>query len=365
MERKGEFSGLDIPVLIRTAGENRMDCILVFKTGSRTVRVFFEKGKLSFISSTDEDERFGEYLLYHGIISLSEYQSASRLLSREKKKMGDILVEQGMVTYEESVQSLSRYILELGISLFKEKRGFYAFLKPGDVGSLPMELFIDHQKVIYEGVRQTRSLKLVSNIIPGTDSLVDFLDSSEEILRYLETDVEEQSILEWINGRNTVQSICNYSSLPEFETLKILAALGYCGFIHFPDRSSSNIIEEDMEYRLEDMIRTYNRDFEFIYQFLNRKGETIFESVHDRAFKQVETEYEEKLHDLDLRNYGFLDVDAFLHNVFPIPADMRLQFSEKLLKAIRKALIVETGRVLGEPERQEMEKGLAHHETTD
>ncbi len=365
MERKGEFTGVDIPVLIRVAGENRMSCILALKTGSRTVRLFFEKGKVAFISSDDPDERFGEYLLYKGVITLAQYQSASEMLSGSGKRMGDLLVEQGILTYEESMDALTRYILELGTSLFQEKKGIYAFLKPGDAGNLPMELFIDHRKLIYDGVRRYHSLALVLKMILDTDSRPDFTDSSEQILRYLDTDVEEQSILEWINGRNTIASICSYSSLTEFETLKILAGLGYCGFIHFHRQSSPHVSAQDMEYRIEDLVRAYNEDFEFIYRFLNEKGESVFLSVHDRAFDIVREEFEEKSNELDLKNYGFLDVDIFLKNVFPVPQDERIHFSEKLLKAIRKALIVETGKVLGKPAQQELKEGLEQHETTD
>ncbi|NOY23602.1 MAG: DUF4388 domain-containing protein [Acidobacteria bacterium] len=365
MERKGEFKGLDVPILIRTAGENRMDCILAFKTGSRTIRLFFEKGRISFISSDNEDERFGEYLLYKNIISLEQYQSMSRMILKEKKKMGDLLVGQGILTYKESVSSLIQYIVELGTSLFREKRGFYAFLKAGDSGNLPMELFIDHRKLIYDGVRRYNSLSLVLNMIPDAGSLVDFIDSEDLVLRYLDTDVDEQSILEWINGRNTVTSICSYSSLTEFETLKVLAGLGYCGFVQFHNQSSSHVTEQDMEYQIEDLVRTYNEDFEFIYRWLNEKGENVFESVHDHAFDNVRKEYEKNTQELDLRNYGFLDVDVFLKNVYPIPVDQRLHFSENLLKAIRKALIVETGKVLGKPALQEMKEGLASHEATN
>lgn len=365
MERKGEFTGLDVPILIRAAGENHMDCVLAFKIGSRTVRLFFEKGKISFISSDNEDERFGEFLLYKGIITLEQYQSTSRMISHEKKKMGDLLVEQGIITYEESVNSLNLYILELGTSLFRERRGFYAFLKPGEPGNLPMELFIDYRKLIYEGVRRYNSLNLIVNMVSDTGNLPDYTDSAEQILRYLDTDVEEQSIMEWINGRNTVGSICSYSSLTEFETLKVLAGLGYCGFIQFHNQSSTHVSEQGMEYQIEDLVRVYNLDFEFIYRWLNEKGEDVFESVHDRAFDKAGEEYKEKLHDLDLHNYGFLDVDAFLKNVYPVPVDQRLHFSENLLKAIRKALIVETGKELGKPALQEMKEGLANHETTD
>lgn len=365
MERKGEFTGIEIPVLIQTAGENRMDCVLAFKTGSRTIRLFFEKGKISFISSDNMDERFGEYLLYKGIISLEQYQSASGMIAHEKKKMGDLLVEHGALTYEESVTSLSHYILELGTSLFREGRGVYAFLKPGDPDNLPMGLFIDHRKLVYEGIRRYNFLSLVINMIPDTGSLVDFTDSAEQILHHLNMDVEEQSIMEWINGRNSVASICSYSSLTEFETLKVLAGLGYCGFIQFHNQSSSQVTEQDMEYQIEDLVRTYNVDFEFIFRWLNGKGEDVFKSVHTGAFDNLAEEYEERVQELDLCNYGFLDVDAFLKNVFPIAMGQRLDFAENLLKAIRKALILETGKVLGKPALTEMKEGLAKHEATD
>ena len=365
MERKGPFTHKDVPFLINTAGKKQFSCVLAFKTGTRTVRVFFEKGKIAFISSTDPDERFGEYLLYQEKISLEQYNIASQRLIKEGQKMGALLIDQGFISYEESLTSLGQYILDLGSSLFREKRGFYAFLKPENPSLLPMELFLDHRKFLYKGIREYNMLSMIQNIVPDNEAMPNFTESSESVLRCIDIGVEEQSILEWINGRNSVKAICNYSSLSEFETLKVLAALSYCEFISFSKEGPTHMSLQQQEFLLEDLVRKYNQSFERIYQWLHNQEDDAFQNVHHATFETIQEEYKQHARDLDLKNYGFLDFEIFYKNVYSVPADERLEFSENMLKAILKGLIVETGRLLGKTAMQELKEELSKYETTN
>ena len=358
MERKGEFTHLNVPELIRAAGEKQLSCVLLFKTGNRSIRLFFHEGKIAFISSSDPDERFGEYLLYRGTITWDQYKETSDRIVQGEGKLGYLLVQHGYVSYEELLHSLTRYILDLGASLFKEKRGLYAFLKPENPDALPMELHLDHRRLIYEGIMRWDHFSLVQQIIPSTQVTPAFEHSEDAVFRVLEMGVEEQSILEWINGRNSVSAICSFSELPEFSTLKVLAGLAYSNFLTIHNQQVEAESEQELEFRLEGLVSGYNTRFEKIYQYLSTQGDDVLVTVQEAALDHMSDVEDTRYHGLDIRNYGFLDFETIYRNVYNIPAEKRFDATDRLLRDFQKALVVQTGRKMGKPAMAELQERL-------
>ena len=358
METKGEFTHHKLPKLIRTAGERQLSCVMLFKTGNRSIRLYFQEGKIAFISSSDPDERFGEYLLYKGTISWEQYRETSDRIMKGEGKLGYLLVQHGFVSYEELLHSITQYILDLGTGLFQAKRGLYAFLRPEDPDGLPMELHMDHRRLIYEGIQRWDHYSLVEQIIPSAQATPDFVHSEDSVFRILEMGVEEQSILEWINGRNTAGSICSFSELPEFATLKVLAGLACGGFLEIREQQTEAESEQELEFRLEGLVSEFNTRFEKIYQYLVHHGEDVLDVVQNDATTMLKEGGEDRIHGLDIRNYGFLDFETIYRNVYNIPGEHRYQETEKLLDTFLKALVVRTGRNLGKPAQAELQERL-------
>lgn len=365
MDVKGDFTHLELPRLLKTPLEQQLNCVLLIKSGNRSLRIHYGEGKVSFISSSDPDERFGEHLLYKNVISWEQYREASVRMKETGERLGALLVKLGFVSYEELLHGLTAYILDLGSTLFRTKRGRYAFLQPENPDALPMELYLDPRRLIYNGIRRYQHLTLVQQIIPDGDVVPAYHDSEEAVFRVLEMDVEEQSILEWINGRNTVTSICSFSTLPEFATLQVLAGLTYCGFVEMTRPKNQQMSEQEIEFYLEDLLRKFNEPFQTIYHYLHGKDSDTFSIVQEGAFNRLEDQYGERLRGLDLNNYGFMDFEILYRNIYPIPAGERIPETETLLRQLLKAFIVEAGRVLGKPAMAELKEKVNIDERPD
>ncbi len=365
MDVKGDFTHLELPELLKKPLDQQLNCVLLMKSGNRSLRVHYGEGKISFISSSDPDERFGEHLLYKNTITWEQYREASVRMKETGERLGALLVKLGFVSYEELLHGLTAYILDLGSTLFRTKRGRYAFLQPENPDALPMELYLDPRRLIYNGIRRYQHLSLVRQIMPDGDVVPAYRDSEEAVFRVLEMDVEEQSILEWINGRNTVSSICSFSTLPEFNTLQVLAGLAYCGFVNMSRPKDQQMSEQEIEFHLEDLLRKYNEPFQTIYHFLTEKNADTFAVVQEGALNRLEAEHGSRLRGLDLNNYGFMDFEILYRNVYPIPAQERIPETERLLQQLLKAFIVETGRVLDKPAMAELKEKVSRHERPD
>ncbi len=350
MENKGKFSHLTLPEMLMFAGQNRLTCTLLLKTYKKEFKIFFERGKVAFISSTDTDERFGEYLLYRKKITFEQYTLTSEKLMQEGGRLGYLLVQQGFITFEELLSELIEYMFFLTEKIFSVKSGSYIYLKPVKNETLPMELHIDVRKIVYHGIKNQMYFSTVSKYIPSLETILKLGEKAEDMLKILNLDVNEQTVIEWINGKNKIVAICDYSPVSEYETLTVLSGLKACGFVEEVKDARKMYSEAQLEFEVEDLLKKYNGYYQVVYSFLMSHGENTFNIVQDKALKTISEIFQGKTKDISLSNYGYIDFDSFYKNVYSIPPEKRVKESEKLLKELLKELIFETGNLLGKAE---------------
>ena len=335
METKGNFSYLNIHELFADAGVNRESIILYLSEGFKEYRVFFKNGKISFILSSDKDERFGEFLVVNNKITVEQYRVTSEKIVQEGKKFGYTLIEEGFMTVDELYHSLTDYMIYLISKVFSIKEGVYAVLEPESHSELPMNLTIDYRKAIYYGIKNNNFFSLIDNYIVNFSTVLKFIASVEDIFKVLPLTVEEQGVLEWIDGQNSISSICNYSDLSQFNTLKLLLILKFSSFIEFLD-TGKDFVAENIEEKLEDLLDSYNAIFEKIYTILNTLDPDLFERLNNEVFERLEDKYGNLLMDIDFSSYGYIDFDAFYRNLYNLGETEILKTAETFLKDILK-----------------------------
>ncbi|BBB32079.1 conserved hypothetical protein [Thermotomaculum hydrothermale] len=336
MEDKGSFSHLDIYKFFVYAGENRLNTILYFSEGFREYRVFFKNGKISFILSGDKDERFGEFLVVTNKITIEQYRITSEKILQEGKKFGYALIEEGFMTVEELYNSLNEYMLFLISQVFSLKEGVFAKLEFETHTELPMNLTIDFRKAIYHGIKKNSYFSLIDNYLPDLKVIPKFIVSVEDVFKVLPLSVEEQEVLEWIDGQNSISSICNYSNLSQFETLKLLLILKFSNFIKFERLKDEESFSINFEEELEKLLNNYNSKFEKIYTILNSLNPELFERLNTEVFEMLEDRYGELVRDIDFSSYGYIDFDAFYRNLYNLNESERLEIAEKFLEDVLK-----------------------------
>ena len=332
MAVKGKFSHLSLYKLFIKAGKSRLNTILHLTDGKKSYKVYFKEGKVSFIISEDKDERFGEYLIITGRITLQQYRKTSEKILSEGKKFGYTLVEEGFMTVDELFHSLNDYLFFLIKKIFEMKKGAYAFLKYKSNIILPMDLTVDYRKAIYSGIKNNSFYSLIDYHIDTLSLVPDFKCSIEDILKVIPLTVEEQSILEWIDGENRLSSICNYSDLNEFETLKTLLALKLCGFIEFLSEGKKKEDVRETMSKIEDILRKYNEKFEVIYSLLSTFQPDLLEKINTEVFDRLEEKFGTLTREIDLSHYGYIDFDVFYRNLYNFPGEDKEKIAEEFLK---------------------------------
>jgi hypothetical protein len=330
---KGDLDTSSVPELLRSLLASRETGVLTFHRGDLVKTVYIREGRVVYGTSNDADERLGESLLVRGKITARQYLQASNMI-RPERRLGAILVEMEALDPEDLLPSVEQHVRDILLDLVSWKSGDYELVMrdvdPRDVELANMvNLNISTENLILEGIRRTRAWSQVLRGIGGDiDAVPAAAADNSEMLYKLELTSEEHEVLAQVNGRSTVEQICQTSYLPDFETCRILWALLVLGVIRREKGGEAHPVpegggEREGEMDLEDIVERFNQMFGRIYSFLEGRLAAGVDEFMDAALEQVSRQYGKLFDGVDLRAYGRADYEQMLANVADLPAEQR------------------------------------------
>jgi hypothetical protein len=323
---RGDLEDSSVPELLRSLLASRETGILTFRDGDITKSIYMDAGRVVYAASTNVDERLGESLLMRGRITARQYLEASRLI-RPGRRLGAILVELDALEPDELIPAVETQVKDILMDLFTWTHGSYELvMKDMDAESV-IVLNISTENLILEGIRRLRSWSQVLRGIGHIDTVL-FPTGQTDALYKIELTPEEQEVLAQVNGRATVEQICDVSYLSNFETCRALWALQVLGVVRRGQAGDAaaageNAIARERELDLEEIVEKFNQMFGRIYSFLKgRLGEGVDEFMAV-ALEEVSRQYGALFDGVDLKTYGRADYDQMLANIADLPPDQR------------------------------------------
>jgi hypothetical protein len=235
MELEGRLdSAVSLPEVLQFIGMNRLTGSLSVTHGEKTVRLGIRLGRVVNSSSVQNPRKLGYLLVTRGLVSRRDVEEA--ILRHERsvrqRPLGEILVDQGLLTNEQLAQAMHLQVEEEVYDLFALREGSFKFEHSGeqDVGAPVVELDMD--RLVMEGARREDEWARIVKNIPSeaaVPSVVPVGGRSDLDLDNLTQD--EWRVLSLVNGYSTVESICQRSGAGRFETCRILNSFLAAGII--------------------------------------------------------------------------------------------------------------------------------------
>jgi Domain of unknown function (DUF4388) len=324
---RGEIETTSIPELLRSILGSGETGVLTIRDGEATKRIFILNGRVAYASSNNVDERMGEVLLVRGKITARQFLEASKRI-RAGLRLGSILVDLGALEPEELVPMVELHVKSILLDLFTWIRGEYTFvIKELEERDSVATLNVSTENLILEGIRNTRSWQQIIRALGDIESV--YVPSGSTDTHYrLDLTEEEQEILGHVNGRATVEQICERSYVTNFETCRILWALQVLGVIRRGAAGETAALgegarERQRELDLEEIVEKFNQMFSRIYGFLRgRLGDSV-DPFMDVCLEEVSRQYGALFDGVDLKAYGRADFEQMLANVADLPAEQR------------------------------------------
>jgi len=323
---RGEIETSSVPELLRSLLGSGETGILTLRRGDATKSIFIQQGRVVYAASNNADERLGESLVIRGKITARQFLEASKMI-RPGRRLGGILVEMEALDSEDLMPSVEVQVHDILMELFDWTHGEYELvIKDMDPAQI-LSLHISTENLILEGIRRSRSFSQVIRGIGDIDAVL-VPSGTTDVLYKLDLTAEEQEILSHVNGRATVEQICDVSYLSNFETCRILWAFKVLGVIRRSGAEDvaavgTNALEQQRELDLEEIVEKFNQMFGRIYHFLRgRLGDGV-DGFMEACMEEVSRQYGALFDGVDLKTYGRADYEQMLANVADLPPEQR------------------------------------------
>lgn len=233
LKPEGSLAEHDFPELIQALHERAWSGVLTLTSRGLGKRVTVRQGRLVFASSSDPDDRLGELLLRRGRLTLRQYVEAGKAVA-PGKRLGAILVEQGILSPKDLVRAVVEHTQEIIYGGFLWTEGRYRLEEQADPAEA-ITLKISTPDLILEGIRRIESWSRIERGVGGLEARYDRHQDYENVLRQLSLTFEKLSLLTGLNGVRTVESLCEDSTLTDYEVCRTLWAFRVIGVVRRVD----------------------------------------------------------------------------------------------------------------------------------
>jgi hypothetical protein len=233
MALEGTFKDFHVADIVQLIGLQRKTGTLILEGEEDTLAITFQDGAMTWAQSTRVpwEQRMSQVLEARGLVTAAQFQEALSAQKEGKKKLSAILAEKGVLQKKDWDAVLAQEVEEAVFRPFRWTAGRYRFapetsVEPpeGRIGPLGAE------NVLMEGIRRADEWPMILGKLPsrGVVFKVGFLAARMDPKQVQPSAVK---ILEFVDGKRTVQELVDASGLGEFEAMRSLASLVTAGAV--------------------------------------------------------------------------------------------------------------------------------------
>jgi len=226
----GDLSEMQPSDLLNFLHQGRRTGVLLTRSDGTERGIVLIDGNVASACSTSPGEQLGQLLARMGLADHERIEAALRAqaASGEKKRLGQLLVERGVMGPDELWRGLRHQVVEIFLGLLVARAGCFVFLRGLDLEALPTRLALDTQGMLLDGLRRLDEMELYRTRVPTSDVVP---RPTGKAMGAGELGPESQQVFALANGGRSVIAIAIASALGEFEATKALFKLIDAGYL--------------------------------------------------------------------------------------------------------------------------------------
>ncbi len=237
MALRGNLRDFGITQLLNLINLARKTGALTVEGRGNEVKIYFREGKLVYAFLNGQDEGLTGMLRKAGKISAEQSRVIGiRSETSSDKELGLLLMNAGLVTQDDVVQSVRSHTLDVVYSVFSWTDGSFRF----EPNELPTEgaitVPIDLANIIMEGSRRIKEYQTLQDELPDLDVALQLTERPYPGTRDIKLTTEEWRVVSLISPRSTIREIASANSMSDFQIRKIVYGLLSAGLVKFAIR---------------------------------------------------------------------------------------------------------------------------------
>ena len=200
--------------------------------------VYFENGKVLFAAVRSNPHPLGQLLVRAGKISQADLERASAVQSQQAdgRRMGEILLDMGLITPRELERQVRLQVETVVFELMSWREGFFSF-EERDVSHAPAEATarISTESLLMEGARRIDEWSRIAGRVPHLGVIPVLAEVDEDHPTLLDLLPKEWEVLGAIDGGADLRTIASSLNRTEFDVAKVVYGLLSTGAVVLRD----------------------------------------------------------------------------------------------------------------------------------
>jgi len=223
-----------LPTVLRDLYVARKTGFLHFDREGERRSVYFAKGNLVHADTNVREERLGETLVRQGLLTEADLRRATGFVLRDKKRLGAVLVELGILDQDRLEDALAVHVREILLKVMSWSEGVYEFEEKEEAGLEPgLALRLSTGEVILEAVRRIDDSDVIRYALGNIDRVLGL--SSDPLLRFQKITLSPADgyVLSRIDGTLSTREVVQLIPMVPEDTMKSLFGLLCTGVIEY------------------------------------------------------------------------------------------------------------------------------------
>jgi hypothetical protein len=232
MALKGKLQDFGTTQLLNLVHLARKTGSLQLQRDSKASELFFHEGKLIHAFMTGADGLLTSMLVKGGKLSSEQARAIqARSQGSDDKRLAMVLIQNGYVSKEDVVQSVTKYLLDIVYQLFTWTEGQFFFEPSKEPDSGRLTVPIELSNVIMQGSRQVQESERLQDELPDLDMALKFTDRPDAKLKHISLSAEEWKIISYVKPTNSIRQIAQANSMNDFQIRKIVYGMLQAGLV--------------------------------------------------------------------------------------------------------------------------------------
>ena len=225
----GDLSEMQPSDLLNFLHQGRRTGVLLTRSDGTERGIVLIDGNVAWACSTSPGERLGELLARMGLADKRRVEAALRdqADSGEKKRIGQALIDLGVLSAEAVQHGLRHQVVEIFLGLLVARSGSFVFLRGLDRDKLPTQLALDTQGMLLDGLRRLDEMELYRSRI--TVPTLRPRATGKAPAGALEDD--QQRVLALADGSRSVADLATVTALGDFDATRAVYKLVVAGYL--------------------------------------------------------------------------------------------------------------------------------------
>lgn len=214
MAIKGSLNTMSVSDLLQFLAVGRKTGLLKLSRIKVIKGIYFENGVIVGSSTNDPSEYLGQVLLHYAKITEPQLQAAMESQRQNKRRLGQILVDQGVLASADVIGILQTRTLEIIYDLFLWEEGHFEFYVEDPLPSDFTRVQVEVTKVIMEGIYRADEMKRYQTLIPSDRAVMELAPGWTSLIG---EGKEIRQLLFFLEKRMSVAEICYNMHSSTFE----------------------------------------------------------------------------------------------------------------------------------------------------